>query len=55
MFFCMFTFMPLLTERDNLVDQGYKHLAPPEQETLNKKTGLCSKPVSGIEILLTYE
>jgi len=25
------SYIPLLTERDNSVDEGYKHRAPPEQ------------------------
>ena len=41
MCFACSLYMPLLTERDNSVDQGYKHLAPPEQGTsANKETGL---------------
>ena len=28
----VFSHMPLLTERNTLFTQGYKHLAPPEQK-----------------------
>jgi len=35
--FGMFTYIPLLTERDHSVGEGYKHRAPPEQEPEQQK------------------
>jgi hypothetical protein len=29
---CLVSYIPLLTERDNSVPKGYRHLAPMEQE-----------------------
>ena len=48
MCFGVFTLIPLLTERDNSVGDGYKHRAPPEQGNIvllrskdpNNKTAL---------------
>jgi len=35
---CYSLYIPLLTERDNSVGEGYKHVAPPEQGPDNNKT-----------------
>ena len=36
-------YVPLLTERNNLVGQGYKHFAPPEQGPPKDETDFWGK------------
>ena len=45
-------YIPLLTERDISIGQGYKHLAPPEQGTsikqcIYRRLNPQTKPASG--------
>jgi len=46
---CCSLYIPLLTERDNSVGEGYKHRAPPEQgpERLCLKVGISLRSAEG--------
>jgi hypothetical protein len=43
MCFGTFSYIPLLTERDTLARQGYKHVAPPEQSLLINENDFRAK------------